>query len=575
MIRISKKWIVLGSVGLVIAIGAAASFRGKEPAVTYDTAVVDRGAVVDEVSATGSIAPSSKIDLEAEASGKVTRIAVEEGAQVAAGDVILEIDMKDIDTKVTAQAAALASARAKLAELEAGATVQEIALAERAVDTAESRLAAAKSAEADTMTSLSNAQKKLQNTAAKADALMDSKVTAFVSQMDDAMIKSDDAVTRLTQPLYTTEDLLSFTSTSSQAKTLGEGTRLAAKSAVSSIKAAVAIAKANSAPATLDAQYAVVGPKLATVIEHLEASVDVLNYSADLSAATLATYKTNVSTALANVSTAVTLLQAANADLDLQEKLNETELTSADIAVAEAEAQLNSAVRNVGTNESALAEAQASLDLKRAGARPETISAQRAAVSAESAKLSGLQNEKDKHRVVAPVEGTVTLIAVEVGETLQPGVQAATMNAKGSLEIISNISEIDIARVKIGDVVDITLDAFSASEHWNGEVIAVQPAETVVDNVIFYETRVRIGQEDARLRSGMTANIDITTMRRDPVLRIPTRALREDGDRTYVQLLREGNVVEERDVTVGLHTIDLVEIVDGVNEGDTVVTATR
>src|SRR5690606_2923041 len=155
-------------------------------------------------------------------------------------------------------------------------------------------------------------------------------------------------------------------------------------------------AKANRTVDNIHAQYAVVAPKLAIVLDHVEATVDVLDYSANLPDATLATYKANASMAVPDVAGAVTARAADNSDLDPRARLTEAGLTAADIAVAEAEANLNSAERNVTTSESSLAEAQASLDLKKAGVRPESITAQRAAVSAELAKLEGLQNEKDK-----------------------------------------------------------------------------------------------------------------------------------------------------------------------------------
>lgn len=575
MAKTYSKWIILGAAALILVVGGIMYAASRKPKITYDTAAVERGLVMDQVTATGSIAPSSKIKLEAEATGKVTDILLDEGAEVSKGDVILEIDAKDIDAQISAQNAVVASARAKLAELEAGPTTEELALAARAVDTAQSRLDAAKSAETDAMTSLSNAQKKLENTVEKANALIDAKLTTFTAHLDDAMVKSDDAVTRLTQPMYTSENLLSFTSTSSMYETAANGTRSSAKSAVTAITSAVAAAKANVTVENVRAQYAIVAPDLATVLNHLQATVDVLDYSASLSDTTLASYKTNASTAVTNVTGAITTLAADAADLDLQEKLNETDLTSADIAVAEAEANLNAAEHNVDTAKNTLAEAQASLDLKKAGTRPEAVSAQRAVVSAEVAKLSQLQNERDKHRIVAPVDGVVTLIAVEKGETLQAGTQAAIMNAKGPLEIVSNVSEIDIARVQIGDPVDVTLDAFSSSEHWTGKVIAIQPAEKVVDSVIFYETRIRLDEEDTRLRSGMTANLDIIAERRDDVLRVPVRALHEDGDRTYVNVLVNGTVTEERDVTVGLRAVDFAEITSGLQEGEEVVTAQR
>jgi len=299
--------------------------------------------------------------------------------------------------------------------------------------------------------------------------------------------------------------------------------------------------------------------------------IEALNYAVGVDSTTLATYQSNASIALTAVTAAIQALDNDNNNLSLQERLNETEIISAEIAVSNAQAAFNTAQNTVKTNERLLSEAQASLDLKRTGARDEVIAAQRAVVSAESARLIGLQNDLEKRRIIAPVDGTITLVSAEVGESVSPGQTAILLNAKGNLEVMANISEIDIARVAIGDSVDITLDAFTEADSWTGTVVAIQPAETVVDSVIFYETTIRFDEEDERLRSGMTANLDIETDRRESSLRIPIRALRQNGGGPYVEVLGERDLVKEVSIAVGLETDDYVEILDGLSEGDTVV----
>jgi HlyD family secretion protein len=164
----------------------------------------------------------------------------------------------------------------------------------------------------------------------------------------------------------------------------------------------------------------------------------------------------------------------------------------------------------------AVAQANADLALARAGSRPEAIAAHRAQVAVQRASLDVLLADISKRRLVAPIDGIVTEVSVEKGETIQPGAPAVVMNAKGGFEIITNISEIDIARVTIGDAVMITLDAFPRSDTWTGKVAKIDPAEKVVDSVIFYETTIVFDGEDPRLRPGMTANLAIETERREP-----------------------------------------------------------
>lgn len=568
-----SKLLIVGGVGLIVVVGAVVYFRSAGPKTTYQTAKVERGSVVQQVTATGSIAPKSKITLQPEVSGQVVSIPVKEGDEVKAGDLIVGLDDKDISAQILAQKAAIATAQAKLAELVAGPTKEELDLAQRAVDTANSKLSAAQTAEQDAQVALTNAQTNLENTKAKDGALITAKLTAFIADLQSASDDADSAVNTLLSPMYTSDGFLTFTVSSAQAKTNAESTRISAVDAVSVLEDAASSVHTDGSDANVQAQYQIAARNLAVVQGHADASVKVLNYTVGLSDTTLATYKANSGTAQSSITAIASKLEGDSADLDLQEKVNEADVTGADITLANAEAALNTAKKAVDTAKNALAEAQASLAVTQSGSRPEAIAAQRAAVSAEQAKLVGLQADLAKRHITAPVDGTVARIDVEIGDTVQPGSQIGIMNSKGRFEIVANISEIDIANVKLDDPVDVTLDAFPSDQHWTGKVSSIQPAETVIDNVIFYETHVLFDKEDPRLRSGMTANLTVTTQQKDDVLRIPMSAVKEDGARTYVDVLENG-APKEVDVKLGLRSTDYAEVLGGLKEGDLVVTGT-
>ena len=566
----SKKVTII-SIAVISVVAVVVYMASRQAEIEYETYAVDRGEVVELISATGSIAPSSKIKLQPEVSGKVVEVLAEEGAEVSKGDILLQLDVGDINAQILAQRAALASAEARLAEYEAGPTGQEISLAERSVDTARTRLESSITAKADAEQALDNANKNLANTQAKSETQIELRLTQFLSDMEDASISAGDAVNRLTDPLFDSSNFLSFNISNAQAESTASQTRAQAVSALPQINDAWSDSAALMTVENVEAQYMVMMPYMTQVKNHLDAVVQALNYAQGLDATTLATYQQNASTALSAVSTTMQSLENDEDNLDLQRRLNDTEIITAEIAVSNAEAAVNTATNTIKTNQDLLAEAEASLELKKTGVREEVIAAQRAVVSAERARLVGLQNDYAKRRIAAPVDGIVTLVSAEVGESLTPNQTVILLNAKGNLEVTANISEIDIARISIGDSVEITLDAFTDDEVWTGTIVAIQPAETVVDNVIFYETTIRFDNEDERLRSGMTANLDIETERRDSVLRMPVRALNLKNGDTYVEVLGERNMIKKVDVEVGLETDDFIEIISGPNEGDEVV----
>jgi len=566
----SKKVTII-SIAVVAIVAIIVVLATRKAEIEYETYDVDRGEVIEIISATGSIAPSSKIKLQPEVSGKVVEILVEEGEEVVKGDLLLRLDEGDINAQILAQRAALASAQARLAEYQAGPTDQEISLAERAVDTARTRWESSITAKGDAEQGLDNANKNLANSRAKADTQIELRLTQFLSDMEDASISAGDAVNRLTDPMFDSLNFLRFNVSNAQAESDAVQTRAQAADSLVQIADAWSDAAALPAVDNVEAQYMAMTPHLSLVKNHLEAVVVALNYAQGLDAVTLATYQQNANTALSSVSATAQALENDDTNLDLQLRLNDTEIISAEIGVSNASAAVNAAANAIKTNEDMLAESEASLELKRTGVRAEVIAAQRAVVSAEGARLSGLQNDYGKRRIVAPVDGIVTLVAAEIGESLAPNQTVILLNAKGNLEVMANISEIDIARISIGDSVEVTLDAFTSSEIWTGTIVAIQPAETVVDNVIFYETTIRFDKEDERLRSGMTANLDIETDRRENALRIPIRALHQSDGRSFAEVLGERDTVKEVDISIGLETDDFVEILEGLQEGETIV----
>jgi HlyD family secretion protein len=570
MLKFTRKTVIMGSivVAVVVVIVLAVTLGGSK--VSYDTAVGERGSVTDIISVTGSISPLSKIELKPEVSGRAVKIPMKAGDQVKEGDVLLKIDSRDIEARVAAQRAAVDSAKAQLSALEKGATAEDLKVSQAAVDAAKAQYDAAVSSESDATVALANAERSQEAAVAKADTLVKSKVDSLLADFDDAVTTSSDVINRLTYQMFTPDDFLTFTSSDSQAVLNATSSRKTAKTAITGIQSAVNTAKAAGTAEAVEAAYATVAAGLGEIKKHVDHDSAVLNYAVGLASATLSSYQLNVSTAQSSLNTIIAKLTSDKNSLDLQENYNTTDLTAAQTAVDNAEAAQNAAKRNIETTKAAWAQAEANYELKKAGVRQETVDAQRASVAAAQATLNGLYADLAKYTIAAPLDAIVTDINYELGETVQMGQVAVTLNTEGKFEIISNISEVDIAKIKVGDRVDITLDAFSSDEAWTGKVVDVQPAEKVVEGVIFYETKVVFDEDDSRLKSGMTANLDIETARVDDAVRVPVRAVKEKSGNSYVQVVVNGRA-SDREVEVGLEGIDYIEIKSGLEAGESVV----
>ena len=132
--------------------------------------------------------------------------------------------------------------------------------------------------------------------------------------------------------------------------------------------------------------------------------------------------------------------------------------------------------------------------------------------------------------------------------------------------------EADIAKVSVGNTSIVTLDAYGRDVVFEAKVVAIDPAETIVDGVATYKVTFQFIEDDERIKSGMTANIDITSDNRENVIAVPQRSIiRKNGDK-FVRIL-DGNNVKEIKVETGLYGSDgNIEIIRGINEGDKVIT---
>lgn len=569
--KMTRKSAIIAAV-TVLVVGGITFAATRKPKISYETELVDRGTVVQEVSVTGSIVPSKKISLQPEVGGKVARILVVEGAEVKAGDLLIEIESRDILARIASQRAAVDSAKARLAELVAGSTSEEIALAVSAVATAETKKQSAIAARADAVIALANAQGGYDNALAKADTLTASKLETLLLDYDQALTDATDAVERLSGPMFTNDDLLTFSTTNFSAEVAARNSRVDAKARLVDLAASVATAKAVRTAEAALAAYPSVSADLLSVKAHLEADREVLNYASGIPSSTIDTYKLNVSSGLSSVNSIIQKLNVDKSAVDLQVKLNSADITAAQTALSNAQAALTAATYAVESADNALSQAKADLALRQTGTRPEVIAAQRARVAAEEGTYAGLLADLAKRKILSPLDAVVTDLAAEVGESVQPSQVVVSLNAKGKFEIESNVSEVDIASIAVGQSVAITLDAFPTEETWTGKVITVNPAEKVVEGVIFYETKIVFDQEDPRLKSGMTANLDIETARRENVLRVPLRAIRSQPGRTYVEVLVDGKA-QERDVKIGVENSRYAELLNGLTEGESVIVA--
>jgi len=147
-------------------------------------------------------------------------------------------------------------------------------------------------------------------------------------------------------------------------------------------------------------------------------------------------------------------------------------------------------------------------------------------------------------RVAAPMDGVVITRGVELGDTITSGVDSYnagtvlfTVADLRSLIIRVNLNEVDIAKVRVGQAVSISLDAFP-QRGFPGRVRFVAPAAEEVEKVKVFKIEIALDGQMESLRPGMSANVEILGDHRARALSVPLEALQRRDGQTVVYRLR-------------------------------------
>jgi HlyD family secretion protein len=194
-------------------------------------------------------------------------------------------------------------------------------------------------------------------------------------------------------------------------------------------------------------------------------------------------------------------------------------------------------------------------------------------------------------RIISPVDGTVISRSVDVGQTVAASFQTPTLFSIAQdltkMQIDTSVDEADIGKVKSGQDVSFTVDAYPDTI-FTGKVAVVRNAPTTVSNVVTYDVVIQVANPELKLKPGMTANVSITIETRPDVLRIPNAALRfkpadvkvisekttdKQGMKGTKIWIMENGKLKPVKVTVGLSDGNYTEIITGeLKAGQEIIT---
>jgi HlyD family secretion protein len=240
--------------------------------------------------------------------------------------------------------------------------------------------------------------------------------------------------------------------------------------------------------------------------------------------------------------------RAAQVDMEAQVTRNEALLADADRIYKRqsdlrtrgfaADAAVDTARATRDAQEAALASARAQVNSAKAAllglaADLQVAKANLAAVTAQGqqreAAVRQIEVDLSNSEIKSPVNGVIVQRNVELGATVAASLQAPELfriaDDLRKMEISANIDETDIGRIKPGQRVTFTVNAFPGRT-FDGTVKQVRLGSQNVQNVVIYTTIISIENPRRELLPGMTANLRVETERREDVVRIPNAALR-------------------------------------------------
>ena len=521
----------------------------------YVLAAVQKGTLINSISASGQVSALNQLDIKPNVSGDVVSVNVKNGQEVKAGTLIAQIDTNDAQKAVSSAETDLETANLQLEKLLS--PPDELTLLQ-----AENSLTQAKQSEQSAEDNLKKGYEEGFNNVA--NVFLD--LPGVIAGLNDILFSYSFSASQQNIDYYA-DAVKIYDMKALQYKTDTYNKYQIAKN-------------------TYDQNF--IDYKLASRFSDTTTIENLVN----------TTYNTSkyIADAIKNANDLIQFYQAGLIEHNLKpQTLSSTYLSTLNNYTGEINNYLVSLLSTQSSftdnreaiinDEETIKEKELSLTKLKAGADELEIRADKIAIQQkEDALLTAKQNLADCS-IRAPFNGVIAALNSQKGDSITSGTVVATIITKQQLAEIS-LNEVDIAKVKVGQKVTLTFDAVSDLSI-TGEVVEINNIGTVSQGVVNYSVKIVFDTQDERIRPGMSVNATIITDVKQNVLLVPNSAVKTTGNNSYVEIL-EGNTAstttnagivsktppKQQQIEIGLSNDSYTEIVSGLKEGDTVVSQT-
>jgi len=514
MAIVAGGWLIVDKVRA----GRAAHAQGQiEMATAVEVQAACRGDIQQSLMLTGSIEADAESGVVSKVAGKVTRVHVDEGAEVRKGQLLVELERGDLAAQLRQAQAAVAAAQARLKQAETGTGLQEaqtssgIEAAEAALASARARLrqveTGAEVTQTQTTTSVAQAREALSAVNARLDMVVEGARSQQVEQAEEAVRQAKASLDTARTNLHRADTLLA------------QGAMAQQQHDAAKLQFDIAQAQYNTARQQLDLVRE--GPR-----------------------------SQEVAMARAEVEQARSALALAEAN-QAQNRIRQQEIAAAREGVRSAEASLKLAKASTARNY-----------ISR-----EDVQAARAALNQARANVAYIQTQLGYTYIRAPMAGVITARTVDPGEAATPGVPLLTITDNASVFIRASLPEMELGNAAVGQQVAVTIDALPERE-LIGDIIEIIPAADVESRT--FSIKVRLDNSAGRLKQGMFARASLVTARVENVVVVPRVAVIEQENRQVVYVVEEGQA-KRVPVETGLSNETEIAVTKGLSVGQAVV----
>ena len=578
----------------LIAGGAVFVSRANAPAAKTElrTQAVTKGSVIQSVAVSGSVAASNQTKMSFKTAGKIAALYVSVGQQVTAGQPLAKLDTTDLDAALAQAQANLVTAQNNYNRTASGTSdsqkalqqarqqaAQDLATAQAALNKITTNYASAKSnftSYTDNAASgISSFQDSLGTIQSQLDVLI-AEMSTIVGGGDTGDLRNAlNAISGANSPGLQNARANSLTLLS-PALADYRSTRSALLSVVADFDAALGAGSDTTSIASnlqlAQTNYTIAISRLTTALDTTSAVLGTVQSSVTTAQSSLNTQSTKTlhdpfdqwRADLATLYTLVGGQQQSVSTVKLKITQAATYLGTVNDAVG---GSIATATQNVTTTAQ---RGQQSIDAATTSlsSKPYDLASSQASVDNAASAVDTAQSNLTNATITAPTAGVVASVASQVGETAaNPFMVLANTTA---LVLHGTIGESDVAKVKIGLVANIAVDAVTAAGRMTGRVTSLDPLATIQSGVPVYGIDVTIDLPNAQVKPGMTGTATLIIASKQGVLTVPNLAIRTTNGRRYLQILKDGEAVDT-DVTFGIANDTTTEVLTGVAEGDLVV----